>query len=346
MKVSASIELIMQLAGYEAMAGRFGEIEPEHLLAAILKFSELPVNKMDQLAPGAVSVKQLSAEIDAVKKELTDRSIDSTQVRRKLRTQKGRGTGSPPGGQMHRAQASREIFDVAAKLADDAGSDAMGAKDLLDALLIAPTRTIEQVLGDAVGVKAKKHAETPLLDQHGNDLAPVNAQATMALDSSRKAECKALIRALAQDVSKSVLLISDNDSVVHAIVTTIAQTTTNKKAPQEFKGKRIKDLTRLESSSSTKQDVSEQLDQILSEAADAQDVILFLPTIGSGQSSTEVKEWADHLKSSLQKRSVQCICRVSPSAYRRWIQKDLEWKRLTKAMWICNEIIGNIPSEL
>lgn len=107
MKISTSIELVIQLASYEAMAGQFGEIEPEHLLAAILEFSELPVNKMDQLAPGAVSVKQLTAEIDAVKKELAARSIDSIQIRRKLRAQKGRGVGAPPGGQMHRSQESR-----------------------------------------------------------------------------------------------------------------------------------------------------------------------------------------------------------------------------------------------
>lgn len=54
---------------------------------------------------------------------------------------------------------------MAVKLADDAGSEAMGAKDLLNALFITPTHTIEQVLGDAVGIKAKKTAETPLLDQ-------------------------------------------------------------------------------------------------------------------------------------------------------------------------------------
>ena len=55
MKVSASVEMVMQLAGQEAIAAEFKEIEPEHLLAALLKFSELPTEEMDKIAPGSTA---------------------------------------------------------------------------------------------------------------------------------------------------------------------------------------------------------------------------------------------------------------------------------------------------
>ena len=37
MKVSASIEFVMQLAGQEAIAGEYEKITPDHLMLGILK---------------------------------------------------------------------------------------------------------------------------------------------------------------------------------------------------------------------------------------------------------------------------------------------------------------------
>ena len=48
MKIAASIELVMQLAAQEATSGRFKEIEPPHIVAAILKFAELPGGEVER----------------------------------------------------------------------------------------------------------------------------------------------------------------------------------------------------------------------------------------------------------------------------------------------------------
>jgi len=42
-KVSKSIEIIWHLAGSEAIAADFGELEPEHFMIAILQFVDQPL---------------------------------------------------------------------------------------------------------------------------------------------------------------------------------------------------------------------------------------------------------------------------------------------------------------
>ena len=60
MKVSASTELVWQLAGQEAMVRQFEKIEPEHFCIALLKFSEIPVEEVEKIAPGAEVARAMS----------------------------------------------------------------------------------------------------------------------------------------------------------------------------------------------------------------------------------------------------------------------------------------------
>lgn len=52
MNTSASIGLVVQFAAYEAVAGQFHAVEPEHLLMGILRLVELPLDQAVKLAPG------------------------------------------------------------------------------------------------------------------------------------------------------------------------------------------------------------------------------------------------------------------------------------------------------
>ena len=125
MKASASIELVWQIATQEAVAAEFAEIEPEHFLAAILKFSELPVDQVGNLAPGADAVREMATAVGKVREELQRRAIDSTRVRRELRVKLGNGGSPPDGGPKHRSQASRDMFDAAARMADEVNSEVL-----------------------------------------------------------------------------------------------------------------------------------------------------------------------------------------------------------------------------
>src|SRR6266849_6299829 len=123
MKLSISIEAVWNLAAQEAISVRLPEIEPEHLLEALLKLSEMPLDALFGLVPDPAAARCLAIEAVEIQKEVARLSIDSTRTRRDLRVALGSGTSLHTGDVIHRSPASREIFDAAAKLATDTGSD-------------------------------------------------------------------------------------------------------------------------------------------------------------------------------------------------------------------------------
>jgi ATP-dependent Clp protease ATP-binding subunit ClpA len=176
MRACPSVELLMQLATQEATSGRFKEIEPGHILAATLKFAELPVEEVDKMAPGSDAAKLLAAEVHAIRQELAGRFIDSKQARRRLRAELGRGNALHVRPPLHRSEASREVFDAATKLVENAGCEALKAQHLLEALLLSPTPVVIKVFGDALRTKTWKPGETPLLERFGRDLTRLAAE--------------------------------------------------------------------------------------------------------------------------------------------------------------------------
>ena len=355
MKMAASIELIWQLAAQECIAGMFKEVMPEHFWMALMKFAELPVEEVEKIAPGAEVARELAGEVTVVRDELEARGIDSTRVRRDLRATLGKGGGHFDGGRMHRSEAARDLFDAAAKLADDAGSETLGSNHLLEALLASPTDAMAKVLGDVVGPRVAKPSKTPLLNECGHDLTQMAADGKLEKVSGRQAECRALLHALGQKDRKSVLLICDSDDAVRSVVTAAAAAIAGKDCSREVKGRRIVDVTSLENAydlaglRDLDQFVSEvrsRMEKLLAEAAAAKDVILFGSTIDAKSDDERMSEWGELVKTALERGSVQCVCRVAQSAYHKWVQKDPRWGRLAQAMWIHDDKEREVPSEL
>jgi hypothetical protein len=192
-KISPSIELIWQLAGHEAIAGEFKEIQPEHFCLGLLKLAELPVQEAAKLGVNEAAAKVLTAEVAAVRSELAKLGIDATQLRRALRGRLGKGGHPYTGGQMHRSQASRDLFEAAARAADQAGSEVLAASHLLEAILKSPTPALAGLLRGAGGPKPPPATKTPLLDQHGQDLGRKAAELNLSGPGSREVEGRALL---------------------------------------------------------------------------------------------------------------------------------------------------------
>ncbi|NUQ66364.1 MAG: hypothetical protein HUU20_28205 [Pirellulales bacterium] len=346
MKASVSIELLWQMAAQEAIAGESAEIEPEHFFAATLKFAELPVAELGNLAPGAQVPKELAAEVDTVREQLQGRAIDSTRARRDLRARLRKGGSPHDGGQKHRSKTCREMFDAAAKIADDAGSEALAVEHVLAALLASPTEAMRAVLGDALAAKAPKRSEMPLLDQFGQDLVRLAADGKLAAVLERQAESNNLLRLLADPKRSSVVLVTNSDHNARSVVATAAQAIASSEAPARMKGRRIVDASAAKPSGSKLAEVLERLGKLLGEAASAEEVVLLVPAIEAPANPNERSPWADLLKKSIDGGSVQCICRANVTAYERWIKKDHVWKKHAQVMWIEDRAAGEIPWEL
>ena len=347
MKVSASVELVMQLAGQEAIAGRFKEIQPEHLCMALLKFSELPVEEVNRIAPGSEAARDLAVEVHAIREELTSRSVDSTKARRRLREQLGQGNGPPEDRQMHRSPASRELFDAAAKLADDSSSEVFAARHLLQALLASPTPAMAQILAEAPAPSPKRveHAKAPLLNEHGRDLTQLAASGQLPRPSGRDVECRSLAQVLAQPNCRGVWLVTDSQEVAASVVAGLAHMAVGSSGG-ELKGKRLIDLTGIALKGRQAKEAVQLLDQLLAEAAPIAEAILFVPTVESQGSGRSAAPWAELLKAAVSKGKFRFLCRVSPATYQEQLAKDPQWKRLAKAIWVQSERADELPDEL
>jgi ATP-dependent Clp protease ATP-binding subunit ClpC len=346
MKLSASIELVMQFATYEAMAGQFGEVEPEHLLMALLKLAELPTAGIEELSGGPGRVQELAKEVSVVCKEVSRRGIDAKKVRRELRTNMGKGNSPFSGGQVHRSAAARQVFDVAGKLADDTGEEAIKAEHILEALMIAPTPRIEQILGDAIGAKVAEHKNTPTLDEYGRNLTKLAAERGLPSVSNREAETKVLLEALKRPEHRNILLINSNDKVVESVVISLSHSLADRKGPPELKNIQLIDVTKASSSHRWDRHTRERLEKIFSEASSLENVILFVPPIELPAGKDFSRDWPGFLLKALSKGSINCLCRVEPRTYTNYMTKEPVWKRLAEFIWIRDEVKKSVPVEL
>jgi ATP-dependent Clp protease ATP-binding subunit ClpC len=202
-----------------------------------------------------------------------------------------------------------------------------------------------EVLGNKILKKVDRPSKTPLLDEYGQNLVQMVADGDLDTGTERMVEGKALIRALSQPDQKSVLLVTDDDGAARLVVTRAAQSIVRKECPANLKNKRIVDVTAIDTEGKNMTETENRLQMLLAEAADAKDVILFLPAIKPLNATDRGDWWLDMLKTALNKKTVQYICQVTTQGY-KWIEEDSAWRRLAQIIWIQEEEKDEIPDEL
>lgn len=345
MKVSATIELIWQLACREAIAAEYKEVAPEHFLMALLKLAETPMSDLEQMGAGTEAARVLGADAAALRQELGTRGIDSGALRRELRTILGRGNTPYQGGQIHRTPASREYFDKAAKLADDAGSDVLMGRHLLLTLLQEPTPPMAQVLARGGGGAGEAAPPAPLvvLYEHGKDLNRAVAEQKLAQDKERLAEARVLLRVWEQSQRNCAFLVSDQPEAVRKTVFTAVRCLLAGDTPAGLKGKRIIDLSETGGGTTRAKGTAELLERLVNEAAAVPGVVLFLPAVGAR--GAKMPGWTDTLKRTAAQGKVQFVARLAPDL-RVVVEKDPAWKRIAQVISLAREKMTEIPTEL
>jgi ATP-dependent Clp protease ATP-binding subunit ClpA len=347
MKVSVSIELVWQLAGHEAIAGAFKEIEPEHFLMALLKFADLPVAEIEKLGAGAEAVQALTSDVQAIREVLDGRGIDATAVRRAIRTALGKGDHKYDGGRMHRAQASRVYFDKAALLAAEAGNDVLTGRHVLDALLAEPTSAVAKALAgcSSHGRKALATPKTPVLDEFGKKIQARKQPEDDRNPHARLTEAKAVIHALAQPRRNCVLLETGSDTLLHEILTSVAQLLEAKEVPASLKEKKLLDLSEIEVTGKKAESNMDRLQTMINEAEAAKNVILVFPPLAAQGHSAKPAEWVGRLKAVGSTATAQFVVRLAPGL-RGELEKDPVWRKMAQIITLQEKKSGSIPLEL
>lgn len=342
-KVSASIELLWQLACREAIAGRFAAIEPEHFCMALLKLAEIPSEQLEKLSPnGGQTGKELAEDVQAVQKDIARLGVDSTQARRKLRASLGKGDAAYDGGEMHRSEKSRVLFDEAARETDKAGSDVLTVRHLLAAIAANPTPAIREVLL-AGGQAARDSGQLPaLLSRWGTDLTALAAKGELREEIGRAAEAKSVMKAVRTAGRKSVFLVSDASGPVDAVFVCLALAAMKETPSSDLRRLRIVDVTGKLRGEKPDEPPVQFLHGILAEASQVGNIVLRIPDI----ENTQQADVSLGVLKSATAAAPFWACRVTHEIYRQRIQRDAHWRRAATAVTVQNEIQGGIPNEL
>lgn len=348
MKVPATIKVVWNLAAYMAIDAKHKEIAPEHFFLILLTLSEKSDDEIDEIGIGPEVVQQFKIEILAIRKELKNRSIDVKQVIKDICKQLGGGSYEHNKGVVHRSQASRDLFDGAAKLARDRGFEVLTTNFLLEAILTSPTPVIAKALGKAIGPGLSQRTPTPLLDEYGKDLIKMLSRGKPAENDERliKSSVLVLVNHLKKSSRPFVLMISDDHEVVHSIIMTAVEKILSSENNYAMKSKRILDITAVSLHSENVDGNIIRLNEMLSQAVKAPEVILYIPAIENSPDHPVGSEWVDLLESVIKKGPVKCIGRITPSAYRDRFEKNTVWKRLAEFMWIEEVAQDEVPWEI
>ena len=173
---------------------------------------------------------------------------------------------------------------------------------------------------------------TPTLDEWGRDLRSLAEQGRLADAIGREREIEQMITVLARTQKSNPILLGEAGVGKTAIVEALAWRVTQGMVPPILRGKRIIELQMgtLMSGTSLRGQFEERIAQIVREASQAPDVILFIDEIhtivgaGGGRSALDA---AQILKPALARGEIDCIGATTQDEFNRFIRKDAALER-------------------
>jgi ATP-dependent Clp protease ATP-binding subunit ClpC len=200
---------------------------------------------------------------------------------------------------------------------------------------LGPLRPVHPDLGRAaddqsLAIRRPPPAGEPtrLLEQLGKDLTQLARDGTIHPPVGRKREMLQVVRVLSQLTKNCPVLVGDAGVGKTAVVEGIACRIAQGNAPAAVLGKRIVQLEMAALVAGTKYrgDFEERLKNVLAEASNSPDVILFIDEIhtvlGAGSAGGGPLDAANILKPALGRGEVRLIGATTLDEYRKHIEKD------------------------
>ncbi len=169
---------------------------------------------------------------------------------------------------------------------------------------------------------------TPTLDKYGRDLNRLARLGKLAEVISREAELEQLITILARTQKANPLLLGEPGVGKTAIVEGLAWRIAEGRVPEIMKGKRIVqiDMGELTADTELRGQFERRVKQIIKEASEAPEVILFIDEIhtlvGAGESMHSALDAAQMFKPALAHGDFSCIGATTQHEYFRYIRRD------------------------
>ncbi|MBI2098965.1 ATP-dependent Clp protease ATP-binding subunit [Candidatus Uhrbacteria bacterium] len=204
----------------------------------------------------------------------------------------------------------------------------------------------------AVGIKEHKQrrSKTPALDFFAVDLSKSETLSRLDPIFGREAELERVIQILSRRTKNNPILLGDPGVGKTAIVEGLAQRIAQSNVPDTLLGKRILtvDLALLISGAVYRGEFESRLKQILDEAKNDPDIILFIDEVhmivGAGAASGSL-DAANILKPALARGEIRCIGATTFAEYKKHIETDAALERRFQSVIIAeptNDETSNI----
>jgi ATP-dependent Clp protease ATP-binding subunit ClpC len=354
MRLTPGAEAAWMIAAGEAAAGGHAVIEPAHLLIGVLSLGKLG---------GGADAAGVRVNAGLVRDEnarlfcaVTAAGLDPTRLRRRARTQLGRGpvTG-PPAGPLSRSLTCKAVFAAAEAVA---GEDRpVGVSHLFAALAedvdavtariirqggadVAKIRSALREAGEATAGAPEKPPDatppgltavpsaTPVLDRFGRDLTALARKGELGPIVGRSREILAVLQALARSGRNNPVLVGDAGVGKTAIVEAIALRAAEGLDPSVLGGKRIVELSvgALMAGAEHRGAFEERVQGVIAETRAHPDVIVFIDEVhalvGAGRAGQGGLDAASLLKAPLARGELRCIGATTLEEYRRFAEAD------------------------
>ena len=350
MRLTPGAEAAWMIAAGEAAAGGHGRIEPAHLLIGVLSLGKL--GQVDDAGVGA-NAALVRDEHARLVRAVTSAGLDPTLLRRRARTQLGKGpVEGPPSGPLSRSLTCKAVFAAAEALA---GGRPVGVADLFAALSedvdVVTARLIRrdavdvaQLRGallaavpppDAVPpattapVLAAVPSPTPTLDRFGRDLTELARRGELGPVIGRRREILAVLQVLARGRRNNPLLVGESGVGKTAIAEAIAIRAAEGRDPVVLAGRRIVELrmSALLGGNERRAALEERVQGVIAEARANPHVFVFVDEVEElvdGAARAAGLDVAELLKPALVRGDVRCIGATTLEGHRRLEQAGLD----------------------
>lgn len=152
-----SVFFVLRMAAAAAAETGCREIEPEHLLMALLQYVDIDLRPLFQIVRDETLRQEIQAECGRMQQLLAQRGLDACELSYHLRLRVGGGTQGVSEPTVHRSTATKRIFSRAEERCRRQRLP-LGAYELLEEILAEPTPLVKSALDSP---RAKKSQTKP-----------------------------------------------------------------------------------------------------------------------------------------------------------------------------------------
>lgn len=358
MEMGLGIQIIFPLAAQEASSGGAAEIEPGHIICALLKLAEMPSSVLQKVIPK----KELTDLIEKDKRELCSIfesfglkvPTGSTKLRRELRKVLGKNRGGRAGKAdkvIHRSAETKALFAKAEEEARKAGEDKIGTGRLAQTLFSSQDKALAEALANIGNMQidtrlSPKEARMAWIDAYGCDLT---AQARSEkpdiehIESIRRDPvCKVLAESLftaSGNKFQPVLLVSRGKREADDVVNNLAIWLVSSSPPANKSDGCIIELYSASILSHESGDSLEsRLENIFQETSKFKSTALFFDNFHRYLTTTPTGEnQSHHFKTLLTKLQIPCVMGMTQKQYETYIENNINWSKIFRLIWIHDE---------